>query len=366
MKKVVSVQDLKPGMTLNNDVFGANGQLLIKRGVCLTESYIHWLRRHGVKNVYIADPVPEAKQPEAKRVFKSSRAERPVQIPPKYIASFHRELISELPSLVRKVLIAPGLDPHDMRQILLQLNSMIQIPTVLDGLMKVRLTEENALSKALQVATLAIVMGQKMDLDNKQLNTLTIGALLYDIGNFWIDRKLLTARRQFDEQERRMIEEHTRIGYRTLKDTFDEEVARIAWQHHERYDGSGYPNRISRDEIDLLARIVSICDVYISLVTPRPYRQKYEPLEAMEYILGAGGTLFDPVIVPIFLEIIPVYSVGSMVELSNQCIGIVVNTTDKPLGRPVVEILYDETGQPKQDTFMDLTEHLTVSIKRIL
>jgi HD-GYP domain-containing protein (c-di-GMP phosphodiesterase class II) len=64
--------------------------------------------------------------------------------------------------------------------------------------MKVRLTEENALSKAVQVATLAIVMGQRMGLDTKQLNSLTISALLYDIGNFWIDRKLLTAPRVFD------------------------------------------------------------------------------------------------------------------------------------------------------------------------
>jgi len=365
MKKAVSVHDLKPGMTLNHDVFGVSGQLLIKKGVSLTESYIHWLRRHGVKNVYIAEPAPEL-QTDTRRISRGPKVERPVQIRPKYITSFHRELISELPALVRKVLIAPGLDPHDMRQILLKLNSIIQLPSVLDGLMKVRLTEENALSKALQVATLAIVMGQKMGLDDKQLNTLTIGALLYDIGNFWIDRKLLTAPRMFDRQEKQIIEEHTIIGYQTLKEIFDEEVARVAYQHHERYDGSGYPCNVSKNEIDLPAKIVSICDVYISLVTPRPYRQKYEPLEAMEYILGAGGTLFDPAIVPVFLEIIPVYSVGSMVELSNHCIGIVVNTTDKPLGRPVVEILYDESGQPKQDTFMDLTEHLTVSIKRIL
>jgi HD-GYP domain-containing protein (c-di-GMP phosphodiesterase class II) len=198
------------------------------------------------------------------------------------------------------------------------------------------------------------------------LNSLTISALLYDIGNFWIDRKLLTAPRVFDQQEKRIVEEHTIIGYQTLRETFDEEVARVAYQHHERYDGSGYPCKVSRDEIDLFSRIVSICDVYMSLVTPRPYRQKYEPLEAMEFILGAGGTLFDPEIVPVFLEIIPVYSVGSMVELSNRCIAIVVNTTDKPLGRPVVEILYDESGMPMQDTFLDLTEHLTISIKRIL
>jgi len=368
MKKVVSIHDLKPGMTVNNDIYGASGQLLIKKGVSLTESYIHWLRRHGIKNVDVSlsESAPEIKPIEVKRLSRGVKVDRPVQIRPKYIASFHKDLLSELPSLCRKILIAPGIDPQMMREILLQLNSVIQIPAVLDGLMKVRLSGEHALSKAVQVATLAIVIGQKMGLDNKQLNNLTIGALLYDIGNFWIDRRLLAANRQFDEQEKRVIEEHTVIGYNTLKEIFDEEIARVAYQHHERYDGTGYPNKISKDGIDLLARIVSICDVYMSLVMPRPYRQKYEPLEAMEYILGAGGTFFDPAIIPFFLEIIPVYSVGSMVELSNQCIGIVVKTEDKPLGRPIVEILYDESGKPKQDTFMDLTEHLTVSIKKIL
>lgn len=383
VKNEVSVYELEPGMIVNDDIYGARGQLLIKKGVCLTENYIYYLKRSGIKRVDVSEPAQHSSREDLAReharrdpedVSRGFRIERvmeaelqDLQKEPQHIATFYRELVPELPALCKKVLIAPCLDEDDVHPILTQLDSIIQRPAVLNALLKVRLIEESALIKAVQVAALAAVMGQRMGMSQKDLDNITIAALLYDIGNFWISRALLSKPELYDEREKQIVEEHTIIGYLALKDYFDEEVARVAYQHHERHNGSGYPCRASEDEIDLFAKIISICDVYMSLIAPRPFRQKYEPLEALEYILGAGGTLFDPEIVEIFLDIIPLYSVGSMVQLSNNCIAVVTDTTGKPLGRPVVEIIFDENGQPTTpNQVLDLKEHLTISIKKIL
>lgn len=366
MNKTVSVHELHSGMIVSRDVFGASGQLLIKRGVSLTDTYIHYLKRRGIRHIEIE----QADRPQPRQTGNGSGAPRTetdgLFTGPQYVASFRKELLDELPVLCRKVLISPGFSQADMQAVLEQLHAAIRKQEVLNGLFKIRLTGDTALQKAVQVAALSIIIGEKMGMDGERLDQLTIAALLYDIGNFWINRTLLAKPEVLNEREKNIIEEHTIIGYTVLREGFPEEVARVAYQHHERHNGSGYPCRAAGDEIDLFAKIVSICDVYMSLITPRPFRRKYEPIEALEYILGAGGTLFDPAIVTVFLEVIPLYSVGSMVELSNGCIGMVVETTGKPLGRPGVEILFDEKGQPASREVLDLTKHLTVSINRIL
>lgn len=368
MKKEVSVYELRPGMVVTEDVIGKSGQLLIRRGVTLNDVYIRYLKQLGIRR--IAASRSDSHSPNAIPSFHivSVKPKKESSLKPTYAASFHQELISELPALVRKMLASPPFGDIDRHQIAGHLESMIAKPEVLDGLFKVKLIEENLFRKTLQVAILATAMGRKMGLTRKQLDNLTIAALLYDMGTFWIDRQILSKTAPFDEKDKQKVESHTVIGYSELAKHFDEEIARVAYQHHERHDGSGYPNRTSGDKIDLLAKIVSICDVYVSLITPRPFRPKYEPIEVLEYMMGAAGTLFDPNIVDLFLQIIPVYSIGSPVELTNRCIGVVVETEGKPLGRPVVEILFDENGRAVQNRLMDLAhpEHLTVSIKKLL
>lgn len=362
MKKTVNIYELEPGMIVARDVYGSSGQLLIREGVCLTETYIHHFKSKQIKQIEIYES-KDADLISPKRFLTDDEQSL---IDPRYLSSFIKELELDIGNYCRKMLTPPTYEQDFVNDIEAYLKKIIQKPIVLNCLLKVKLTDNGFLAKALQVAILSTVMGRKMVLSLKQLQNLTIAALLYDIGNFWINRSILSKPTSLTEWEKRSVEEHTIIGYSVLKDFFDEEIARAAYQHHERYDGSGYPNKAKREEIDLLPKVISICDVYISLINSRPFRQRYEPPEALEYILGAGGTLFDPEHVSLFLEIIPLYSVGSMVELSNGCIGMIVKTTDNPIGRPVVEVLFDKDGQRLKNHELDLKEHLTISVKKVL
>jgi hypothetical protein len=109
-------------------------------------------------------------------------------------------------------------------------------------------------------------------------------------------------------------------------------------QHHERYDGTGYPNQTTGEQISLFGRIISIADVYDALTSRRPYRNALTPAVAIEYIMGGSGTLFDPSLTSQFLKRVSPYPIGTCVTLSNNKTGIVTENHIDCCLRPKVKI----------------------------
>ncbi len=122
---------------------------------------------------------------------------------------------------------------------------------------------------------------------------------------------------------------------------FEPEVIRAVLEHHERWDGSGYPQRLKGEEISPYARLIAIADTYYELVSRRPDRPAYMPHEAVEFILAYSGELFDPELVQMFARVVPLYPTGTTVELSTGELGIISNANLGHIGRPVVRICFD-------------------------
>ncbi len=164
-----------------------------------------------------------------------------------------------------------------------------------------------------RVAEMARMVGQKMGLGQDILQGLYIGGLLHDIGKISIPESILTRPGALGEEEWALVRSHARRGYEILKDTtFPWPVAEMALQHHERLDGSGYPEGISGDEIILEARILGVCDVVESMGSHRPYRPARNQEEVVEEIKEGRGSKYDAVVVDMMLEII---ESGEMAEL---------------------------------------------------
>jgi putative two-component system response regulator len=160
---------------------------------------------------------------------------------------------------------------------------------------------------------MARMVGQKMGLGQDILQGLYIGGLLHDIGKISIPESILTRPGALGEEEWALVRSHARRGYEILKDTtFPWPVAEMALQHHERLDGSGYPEGISGDEIILEARILGVCDVVESMGSHRPYRPARNQEEVVEEIKEGRGSKYDAVVVDMMLEII---ESGEMAEL---------------------------------------------------
>ncbi|HEX3029338.1 MAG TPA: HD domain-containing phosphohydrolase, partial [Clostridia bacterium] len=151
------------------------------------------------------------------------------------------------------------------------------------------------------------------------------------------------------------IKKHTIYGYEILKDNKKVSMIAsfIAFGHHERFDGSGYPLQLRGDNIHQCARIVAIADVYDALTSDRVYRKKLRPSEVIEYITSLGSHHFDKDIVESFMSFIAVYPVGSGVLLNTQEKAIVVKANKSYPTKPVVRVIYGK-DKIKLKTFYEI------------
>ena len=161
-----------------------------------------------------------------------------------------------------------------------------------------------------------------------------------------------------------LYREHPTYAYYMLKEqSFPDEITEIIYSHHERYDGTGFPRNLKGDSIPIGARIVSLCADYDYFINV----QKMPPYEAVEYMYGNSGFCYDKAVVTAFTENIPIYSIGSMVELTTGEIGIVANIRQNKGPRPVVRIFYNRTKKEISTPYlMDLGKEKTIFIKKVI
>jgi putative nucleotidyltransferase with HDIG domain len=152
-----------------------------------------------------------------------------------------------------------------------------------------------------RVTDLAVNIGRRLGLPTKDLETLHRGGLLHDIGKIGIPAAILDKPGKLNAEELQLMREHVRIGARILEPIPGfEDVLPIVLQHHEWYDGSGYPDRLAGESISLHARIFALADCYDALISARPYRPALDHTQVMEMIWKESGTHFDPEVVEAF------------------------------------------------------------------
>ena len=156
-----------------------------------------------------------------------------------------------------------------------------------------------------RVTQLALQIGKALDLDAKALDNLHRAALLHDIGKLGIPAPVLDKHGKLSDEEFRMVQSHAALGARILEpiDAYAE-IIPIVLQHHERFDGKGYPDGLSGEEIHLGARILAVADVFDALTSDRPYRDGMPAEHVSAVILRQAGRQFDPMVVEAFLTII--------------------------------------------------------------
>jgi two-component system response regulator RpfG len=148
-------------------------------------------------------------------------------------------------------------------------------------------------------------IGEALGLSEKECDEIEYAAPMHDIGKIGIQDKILLKPGKFEQDEWTTMQEHTRIGHAILSNSQSRYIQTgsiIALNHHERFDGSGYPNGISGKDIPLVARIVAVADVYDALISPRPYKSAWSTADAQDYLHKHAGSQFDPICVEAFFE----------------------------------------------------------------
>jgi len=148
-------------------------------------------------------------------------------------------------------------------------------------------------------------IGEALGLSDKECDEIEYAAPMHDIGKIGIQDKILLKPGKFESDEWVTMQEHTRIGHAILSNSQSRYIQTgsiIALNHHERFDGSGYPNGLSGKDIPLVARIVAVADVYDALVSSRPYKRAWTVEDAQDYLHKQAGSQFDPICVEAFFE----------------------------------------------------------------
>ena len=148
-----------------------------------------------------------------------------------------------------------------------------------------------------RMARIAGLIAESLGLPEEQVRMIELAAPLHDIGKIAIPDSLLMKPGALDEDERRRMQTHPRIGYELLQDSqnrFIQAGAKIALHHHERYDGTGYPEGLAGVDIPIEARVVTTADVFDALISPRPYKPAWTIEDALDYLREQAGRLFDP------------------------------------------------------------------------
>lgn len=189
--------------------------------------------------------------------------------------------------------------------------------------------DEGTYWHSINVATFAVTVGINIGLTIDELHTLAIGALLHDIGKAEIPREIINKPEKLTDEEFEVVKEHPHIGYLMSKDSdsLNSSIRQIIYQHHENYDGTGYPRKLYGKNSFKLARLIHICDVYEALCAKRPYKEQLPRRVVREIMLDGSGTQFDPALLKRFFDTIPLYLVGETVE-SDGRVGIVCDIAD--------------------------------------
>jgi diguanylate cyclase (GGDEF)-like protein/PAS domain S-box-containing protein len=154
-----------------------------------------------------------------------------------------------------------------------------------------------------RVSEICVIIAKRMHLNNEEIKKIRITGLMHDIGKIGINEEILNSNSALDEEQLAEIKKHCEIGSRILGASGEfSEIAEVVLQHHERWDGKGYPRGLKGEAISLNARIVAIADTYDAMVSERAYRKAFSVEEAVAEIKRCAGTQFDPRVAKIFID----------------------------------------------------------------
>jgi len=345
---LLSIDSVKENMRLAKTIYAADENILLAEGMKLTNNYIQRLKEMGISILYIAD----------NRIGKITVDEIvKVQI--------RTESIKVMREVLTNVRNGKTVNSEKVRQVVNNLlEELIANRNAVYNLVEIRSLEDHNFVHSVSVSVLAIMTGIALGYNYLKLKQLGTGAILHDIGKTGIPRGIMNKTGKLTPEEYEIVKKHSQIGYDLLRKCNDitSVSAHAVWQHHERMDGSGYPRGLKGGEIHEFARIVALADTYDALSSDRCYRKRLWPHEAIEFIRDKCKTLFDPDIVAVFLQNIAPFPVGSMVELNNGEVGVVVKVAKDFPARPMVKVLYKDGALLPNPVDLDLKKDLTHTV----
>jgi HD-GYP domain-containing protein (c-di-GMP phosphodiesterase class II) len=389
--RLIHSDNLCPGMEVGEAVHGSAGQVLLTPGVKLSDRYINLLRKFGIPAAYIADPdtagitVPQPVTPRTRSKASHALSEAFERLTPA-TREFHaadsddaqgRASGERFEKTCRSVFGGGG-----FRSLIESVQGVITDlldQRVLTGLNSIKTHDAYTFQHSIDVTIMGIVLAKRAGWDAAKVRLFGIGCMLHDIGKVFIPEELLRKPGRLTTEEFEVMKTHPRLGYDLIKaiaPALGSLVPQVAYQHHERQDGSGYPrgltgnNTLGRNlpgQIHEFGALCAVADVYDAMASVRPYRKAWAPDQVVQTVIGLAGDQLNRDAVEIFRSIVAPYPVCSEVVILTgsyaNCRGVVASVDPHQLARPVVRVIASADGSRVEPFEVDLRKDPEIVIR---
>lgn len=327
--RLVSTRFVEEGSILARPVINSSGMVLLQSGVRVTSSYIERLKALGYDCVFVEDSRLDDVE------FHVAITAQTREVAYKTIAKISGHIESGKES---------SLEVSNVRLSIQQMiNDLLYSYDIIGNLTEIQGYDDYTFHHSVKTTIVALILGIGSGYSEQKLMELGMGVLMHDVGKIKIQETILNKKTPLTQEEFAEIQMHTTYGFEILRQNKDlsSTSAHVAFQHHEKWDGTGYPRGLKGSAIHEFGRLTAIADVYEALTSKRVYRNAIEPNEAYEYIISQSNVHFEPRILEIFKKNISVYPSGSGVVLSNGLRGNVVKQNPSFPNRPYVRMFYE-------------------------
>jgi HD-GYP domain-containing protein (c-di-GMP phosphodiesterase class II) len=345
--RLVPTANVQDGTELARDVLlgRRDGIPLLRAGVRINARFREGLMRVGIQAVYIEDGPSEGIVPEP-LVGDHVRAEAT-----RAVAGAYQD--------ARQAILAKRPLPARAVQTLTQVVSQLIDEVASAGTASLALADHSCvaaytLHHAIDVTALGLLIGHRAFRErgwvdykgtrqftrlDERLQTLGLGLMLADVGKLAVPVEIVNKPGKLTEAEWKVMQTHPRLGADLLQGDFSPLIKAVVLRHHERWDGTGYPDGKQGAEIHEMARIAAIADVYDAITSERAHAKAQPPCEGVRTIREGSGTRFDPELVGILSSLVPPFPPGESIELADGRRGIVASVPEDNLDRPVVRVI---------------------------
>lgn len=342
MSTLLRIDKLDMGMILERDIIDQkSGVVLIGKNMAITKAFIDKLISNGIDEVFIKEEkIPKEKYNES-------------------LINRYNDLGDKLEKQFSHVVNGKYLNTEEIiKQIKGFSNEILGERDILTQMRLLKRKGSYIYNHSLAVSALAISLGKWLDFSDQEIMELGIVGLFHDIGKLKIPEEIINKPGDLTKEEFETMRKHPFYGYQILSASGNnnEDILLGVMQHHEKIDGTGYPNKVTGERIHKYAKVISICNIYHELTSRMIYNDKESPLKVADYIRSESFSSLDPNMTQVFLKNIATFYVGNKVVLNTGEIGIIIYIHPQDKTKPVIKVgdKYIDILQEKEIEVVDI------------
>ncbi len=263
-------------------------------------------------------------------------------------------------SMFEEARMGKAVDSGNARKLVEEISdSVTRNPGALISLARLKTADDYTYMHSVAVCALMISLGRQIGVDENTIPRLGIAGLLHDLGKAMMPQDVLNKPGKLTDEEFGIMKRHPSEGAKLLQssESTDDIALDVALHHHEKTDGSGYPEGLKDNEISLYAKMGAVCDVYDAITSNRPYKAGWDPAESLRRMAEWANGHFDPTVFQAFVKSLGIYPIGSLVRLSSGRLGLVVEQSPKSLLTPRIKVFFSTRSNTRiRPTLIDLSQ----------